>query len=455
MSIFLLSITTAGIRNLDSEQRIDFYSKSSLRRFDPTRERVRGIYGPNGSGKTSFMLSMWVVSQLFLDPGFIQKQGTDYFADLFTQRPTGPREFSFSCEFLSYIEHSNRSYEVDGVYKYDLTLGLDVECRITNEKLSYLGNRNKHDSWVTVFESRNGRVENLSINALSGSRNQIMDLMQNVVAKTCYLNALRNAIRQLGLTRLITDGDMLHKSDRALVDAVYFFKSISVRIMEDDIHTEKTASTRKHIDDLFQLEPQIFKERIAESFTLKEDEVLIPRDEYENYKSFLKRAALFIKAFKPGLVDIVPDATEKGDSYKCKTIFVYENSRIDLSNESAGIRKLFTLFGDVANVASGGGILFIDELDAHLSSIFLKEIVDLVTEFGNGQLVFTCHSLDPMHSLAGLKKSLYFLAEGKQAFVWTKNAHYKPYIAYPEGKIPGLSFSSLAETLKESLLKVD
>lgn len=104
-----------------------------------------------------------------------------------------------------------------------------------------------------------------------------------------------------------------------------------------------------------------------------------------------------IKGFK---IEKVPrDKEEKEDSYKVsalhKMIDSDEMAEIPFSFESAGTLKMFALYPDLQNVLKKGSVFFIDELNARLHPLlvrnFLLTFLNPEINVNHAQLVFTAH----------------------------------------------------------------
>ena len=104
-----------------------------------------------------------------------------------------------------------------------------------------------------------------------------------------------------------------------------------------------------------------------------------------------------IKGFK---IEKVPrDKEEKEDSYKVsalhKMIDSDEMAEIPFSSESAGTLKMFALYPDLQNVLKKGSVFFIDELNARLHPLlvrnFLLTFLNPEINVNHAQLVFTAH----------------------------------------------------------------
>lgn len=112
---------------------------------------------------------------------------------------------------------------------------------------------------------------------------------------------------------------------------------------------------------------------------------------------------------------------EKDEDY----IEVYTKHMVDgysteltLSEESSGTRKLFGLLPFIAQSLVVGTILIIDELDAKIHPVLLKQIIMLFNDMSinkkGAQLIFTSHDLSTMNSEIFRRDEIWFVAKGNR-----------------------------------------
>ncbi len=94
----------------------------------------------------------------------------------------------------------------------------------------------------------------------------------------------------------------------------------------------------------------------------------------------------------------------------------------DLADESSGTQKLFFLAGPVLDILSKGSTLVIDELNASLHTLLVRELVELfhkpsVNE-GNAQLIFNTHDTSLLHSPYLFRRDQVWLAEKNLNCTW-------------------------------------
>ena len=72
-----------------------------------------------------------------------------------------------------------------------------------------------------------------------------------------------------------------------------------------------------------------------------------------------------------------------------------EMAKIPLSDESAGTLKMFSLFPELQNVSQNGGVFFVDELNARLHPLLVRNFIltflNPQININHAQLVFTTH----------------------------------------------------------------
>lgn len=124
------------------------------------------------------------------------------------------------------------------------------------------------------------------------------------------------------------------------------------------------------------------------------------RDVQENVINYF---ASFDEAIKDFRVEELPqeDGEDSGKSYRIDAIHKQAGNEdmvsIPLRQESSGTLKMFALYPSLKEVLDNGGILFIDELNARLHPLLVRNIIltflspEINTQ--NAQLIFTTHDV--------------------------------------------------------------
>ena len=126
-------------------------------------------------------------------------------------------------------------------------------------------------------------------------------------------------------------------------------------------------------------------------------------DSKEVQLNVVKYFASFDEAIKGFNVEKLQQEEEKdtGKRYKIDALHQMTNSQkmaaIPLKSESSGTLKMFALYPSLKDVLDNGGTLFIDELNARLHPLLVRNIVltflspEINTQ--NAQLIFTTHDI--------------------------------------------------------------
>lgn len=148
----------------------------------------------------------------------------------------------------------------------------------------------------------------------------------------------------------------------------------------------------------------------------------------------------FIKIFKPDLIKIELDFKIDKNELYTEPYFVYEEYKVHLEFESAGIKKLTKLFR-LFKLKEMGRIVIIDDIDANINDIYLEKLLEYFKESNKGQLVFKTHNITPMEVLSDSNNSIDFITEDKKITSWKKSGNYKSSNIYQGRLIDGLPFN--------------
>lgn len=107
---------------------------------------------------------------------------------------------------------------------------------------------------------------------------------------------------------------------------------------------------------------------------------------------------------------------EERKVYSINTLHAKEGSdtsvEISLGEESAGTQKMFALYPELQSVLAKGAVLFVDELNARLHPLLMRNILLLFLNpeinTKNAQLIFTTHDLIPMSNQLLRRDEIWF-----------------------------------------------
>ena len=189
----------------------------------------------------------------------------------------------------------------------------------------------------------------------------------------------------------------------------------------------------------------ISNEKISKMFdnyivTFRINGDIVSRDDFDKYEAQVESLKRFIQILKPNLKDIRVDYRIDGDNYRCNKIFVYDDYEVDEEYESTGIKRIVKMYAYL-NLAMKGYKVFIDELDANISGVFLDRLLEFFAENGQGQLCFTSHNIMSMNILKQYKNSITVFGETGKVVNVVKNGHYQPVNLYYEGFVEDSPFN--------------
>lgn len=417
--VYMLNMSISGIKNIEKEISIDFYGKKVDKKFDPDKNRIKAIYGENGSGKTAIISAVDIVKNFVIDENYLRdNKSRTLLAELVNKKT---RRLVFRCEFVTLVE-------IIYIYEYEVVLSLDEneEVNVSYESLKYRKNNSKNSQTV-AFVSKNGEFTELNIE--EGIKGVIIDKTKNLLQKQSALYMIFS---------LIAQNNKVIKGGMVFIYAEIFFLLVHTYFDKEDRHI--TYYQRKRLNELKQnqLPSESIIDEVSQSIPTNEKRVRV--EDYEKYLKKIEGLERFIRLFKPKLNKIDIDKTDDKEFYVCKMIMNYGTYTVDKEFESTGIKHLIDMY-DALKLASIGAVVFIDEMDANINDILLNKIIEYFKLYSDGQLIFTAHNTDPMIVVKDNSKSIDFLTNDNKIVSWVKNGHYSPDNCYRNGMIESMPFN--------------
>ena len=132
---------------------------------------------------------------------------------------------------------------------------------------------------------------------------------------------------------------------------------------------------------------------------------LIPEDTYGIVENVIKNMNIVLEQLVPGLrigvVDLGSTMTKDGKIAKqIQLISLKNNKQIPFCYESEGIKKIVSNLQLLIVVYNNPSVtVAIDELDSGVFEYLLGEMLNIISEKGKGQLIFTSHNLRPLETI--------------------------------------------------------
>ncbi len=424
-TIYLLSLTLSGIKNIDKEITLNFYKKTVNKDFDPSDYRTKAIYGENGSGKTAIVLGVQLLKDLLTKESLISNMAfQDYLKEIVNKKTeTLHLECEFFCRFKS----------VANVYKYCIVIAKSESGKyvIANESMFVKNADYATSQYKSVFCVENGEL--ISVFA----DNKYLELLRGYTAN---LLTERPFVIALGVSKY---SDQIQDSE--LIRCLAYLNIFGFQLVTSFEESDRRSG-------LYVLEFIKFLENKDDDYgglrfrvdAIKGDTRIVSIYDFEAYEKEVKKTEKFIKLFKHDLKGIEIEKRQNNDNYECTLLMNYGDYKVSIEFESTGIKKLVHFY-DYLSMAVNGRIVFIDEMDSNINDVYLCKIIEFFKLYGKGQLCFTTHSVSPMEVLKECKNSIDFLSTDSRIVPWKKSGNFAPGSLYRRGMIEYLPFNIEAE----------
>ena len=133
--------------------------------------------------------------------------------------------------------------------------------------------------------------------------------------------------------------------------------------------------------------------------------VSIPEEATGLVKNIIDNMNIVLRQLVPGLtigvVDLGPAVSKEGKIGRLIQLMSLKNEKaIPFQYESEGIKKIVSILQLLIVVYNNSSItVAIDELDSGIFEYLLGELLNIISEKGKGQLIFTSHNLRPLETI--------------------------------------------------------
>lgn len=384
-------IELCHIKNVEYGK-VDFPNEQSLP-LKIIRSEIIGIYGQNGSGKTALIDAMWLVKALMSGEELPNNAG-DYILE---NKQTGTIKVSF------YVEEQGISYQV--FYEVEIERTHEGKAKVIRENLSYkeLSEKTwKSKAGIIDYDIENKEVvfkpvKNYRLLTSNNSSAQI-DL---AVAKKISEKNRTSFVFSDELEELIVQSESFKKYT-GLIQIIKHYAKVNLFI----IRNQHCGMINMNI-----LMPFSFRLN-SEKKTTQGDLVIgllepyvLPEEIYQIAIKVIEQMNIVLETIVPGLNIGLKNhgkqiQEEGGEGVRVELISIREGICVPLKYESDGIKKIISILSSLITMFNQPSVcMMIDELDAGIFEYLLGEMLQIISESGKGQLLFTSHNLRPLEML--------------------------------------------------------
>jgi AAA15 family ATPase/GTPase len=434
MFVFIRNISIKGIKSINNKIELIF-SKKEIKDYSELKDyNIKSIYGPNGSGKTAIVHAFQLITDIVTKNGYLYDR--DHSKYLYELMNKDSKVIEIKIDFF-YGSDQNQP----GIYTYEIHIAdQEGSFEIIYERFS--NKSSEYNKEKVIIESSNGELAAYTLPENMKAR------FTNLLDKRSFSDVFLELLNKKQDERSNTSDDLGEAFKRLAPLYALIFKT-RVTLDQKDDHSHVFSNTTEELTRILEFR-QENQELISIQEQLGYNARIFDQEEITAYKEDLRRKERFIQLFKPNIKGIKAESkkvksSKHGTRYTLNEFMDYGDYKIDLELESIGIKKLMNLYSSLKHL-SLGGIMIIDELDSHINDVYLVKLVEYVSMYSKGQLIFTTHNVSPMETLKSKKNAIDFMSLSGKITSWTQIGNYSPSNLYKKGMVQGLPFNVDAET---------
>ena len=392
---------------------------------------ILGIYGQNGSGKTSVINGLYlfktVVSGQSLNPNFCNFISCDEnYASLSFEFRINDKDEIYRVFYKFDIRKTYKSeaFEECGFYEKK-----DITAEVFREKLSY--SKFEDEQWkksITIVDYDMDDKDYIfrPIRNYKEVANSTEKKVAFGIAKgLSQANSTSFIFNPKTFSLLVTSFSKNSPENCKIMAILRNFVIFNVFVIQNDDLGAITSN--KNIPLSFMLGDKKINMRGNIGLNLF-DVSLIEKDKLNTVQKILEQINVVLNTLIPKLkIEIKNYGKEtlenSKDVFKVELLTVRDNRKIPLKYESDGIKKIVSILSLLIGMYNNENILVaVDELDAGIFEYLLGEILEILSKNAKGQLIFTSHNLRALEKL------------NKELVIFTTTNENNRYISLNSGK---------------------
>lgn len=352
--------------------------------------KVLGLYGQNGSGKTAIVQAFKLIKALIEGKALSQEMASLIFHD--EKNATLKLSFSIVVDGLLICTGCYKIVlEKNEVYLSEEVISYRLEKKYQRAKvISYVFNSERPFLQNLGFSNLNDICEDVRIDLLV-QRKSSKEEKRSFLFSPKFIEVLKNHKRnsELEILTLLREKFYANVVIIASEEIGYIYSNLMLPVNIYLANKTKTSGIIGHVGiDMSKKDRQKLDEPLK-----------ISKEEFNLTTKLFEQINLILPALVPGLTILLKNLGSQsladGTSGVRAEFMAQRKHRImPLYDESDGIKKIISILSVLVALFNHTNMfVVIDELDAGIYEFLLGELIDVLNRYGKGQFLFTSHNL--------------------------------------------------------------